>query len=73
MCKHFCMILLAGASFYVWPTLTYLRTSSLLSGGAVMGIEILTGAILLTLHAWSYPAPAPCSSGRDRLFPRRFR
>lgn len=73
MCKHVCMILLAGSSFYVWPTWTYLRTCSLLSGGAVMGIEILTCAILLTLHVWSYPAPEPCSTGRDRPFLRRFR
>lgn len=73
MCKHLCMILLAGASFYVWPTWTYLRTSSFLSGGAVMGVEILTCAILLTLHVWSDSAPAPCSAGRGRPFPRRFR
>lgn len=54
--RHFCVSLLVGQTLWVLPIYVYVRTRNLWISLAVMGIEIILGAILLVLWVWSSTA-----------------
>lgn len=54
--KHFCVSLLVGQTLWGWPIVVYVYTHNLRIAIAAMGVEIISGAILLALWAWASAA-----------------